>query len=377
MDLIEEMMIRRPDTKYVFHQLANIVYFTNDLEYMLGKGDERLPAFISNRHCITDLVSDQNGKNFYEDRKCFSRCLALHRGEKVQALERPTQVLLDQWCFHKGIQNFKGLQLSNIPEVEDFFKVKVNIYELIADGIEHTAKAVYVSTSTHESTMHMNLYKNHLSFIANFNTYAKRWKCRCCDKLFRQICHFLRHEKTCTGATKLKFPGGYWCQRPGIFERLEQHGVCVPREHRIYKMFACFDFEAILDSSENQPMGHTTTMVNRHSAVSVALASNVCSPECKHGVEDESCQPFGKAVCFVNADEDQLLTQMLEHLSSIQEVARSYYQRQLQHILLTLDKNISILRDQLAEKKDDDGEEVGGDEAMEVDEPDEAPDPRI
>ena len=104
--------------------------------------------------------------------------------------------------------------------------------------------------------------------------------------------------------------------------------------------------------------------------------------ECKHGVEDESCtfcQPFRKAVCFVNADEDQLLTQMLEHLSSIQEVARSYYQCQSQHVFLKLDKNISILRAQLAEKKDDDAEEDGdgGDEAMEVDEPDEAPDQRM
>ena len=382
MDLIEEMVKRRPNTKYVFHQLANIVYFTYDLEYMLGKGDEGLPAFISNRHCIIDLVSDLNGKNLYEDRKCFFRCLALHRGEKVQALERPTQALLDQWCFHKGIQKFKGVQLSDIPEVEDFFKVNINIYELMADGIEHTAKAVYVSTSTHESTMHMNLYKNHLSFITNFNTYAKRWKCRCCDKLFSRIWHFQRHEKTCTGTTKLKFPGGYWCQRPGLFERLEQHGMCVPREHRIYKMFACFNFEAILDSSENQPMGHSTTMVNRHRAISVALASNVCSPDCKHAVEDESCpfcQPFRKAVCFVNADEDQLLTQMLEHLSSIQEVARSHYQHQFRHVFLTLDKNISILSAQLAEKKDDDddGEEDGGDQAMEVDEPDEAPDPRM
>ena len=156
--------------------------------------------------------------------------------------------------------------------------------------------------------------------------------------------------------------------------------MCVPREHRIYKMFACFDFEAILDSSENQPMGHSTTMVNRHRAISVALASNVCSPDCKHAVEDQSCpfcHPFRKAVCFVNADEDQLLTQMLEHLSSIQEVARSYYQHQFRHVFLTLDKNISILRAQLAEKKDDDDEEDGGDQAMEVDEPDEAPDPRM
>ena len=223
------MMKRRPNTKYVFQQLANIVYFTYDLEYVLGKGDEGLPVFISNRRCIIDLVRDKNGKNSYEDRKRFFRCLALHQGATVQAQERLTQVLLDQWCFHKGIQNFKGIQLSDIPEVEDFFKVNVNIYEVIADGVEHTAKAAYVSTSIHESTMHMNLYKNHLSYIANFTTYAKRWKCQCCDKLFRQICPFWRHEKPCTGATKLKFPRGYWCQRPGLFERLEQtQSVCSP-----------------------------------------------------------------------------------------------------------------------------------------------------
>ena len=106
-------------------------------------------------------------------------------------------------------------------------------------------------------------------------------------------------------------------------------------------MFACFDFEAILGSRENHPMGHATTMVNRHRAIPVALASNVCSSECEHGVEVEACafcQLFRKAVCFVNADEDQLLTQMLEHLSAIQIVARYYYLHQFQRVFLTLDK---------------------------------------
>ena len=153
---------RRPNTKYVFYHLANIVYFIYNLEYVLGKGGERLPAFISNRRCIIDLHSDQNNKHLYKDRYCFFRCLALYRGATVQALERPTQILLDQWCVYKGTHNFKGIQLRDILEV---FKVNINIYEVIAtaDGIEHTAKAVYVSTSMHESTMHMNLYKNHLS----------------------------------------------------------------------------------------------------------------------------------------------------------------------------------------------------------------------
>ena len=88
MDLIEEMVKRRPNTKYVFHQLANVVYFTYDLEYVLGKGDEGLPAFISNRLCIIDLVSDVNGKNLYEDRKCFFRCLAKNKTQIGRYIEK-------------------------------------------------------------------------------------------------------------------------------------------------------------------------------------------------------------------------------------------------------------------------------------------------
>ena len=127
----------------------------------------------------------------------------------------------------------------------------------------------------HEIMMHMNLYKNHLSYIANFNTYPKDRSAGAVINCSTGCMTSGDTKKTCTGATKLKFTGGYWCQRPGLFERLEQHGVCVPREHRIYKMFVCFDFEAILDNSKNQAMGHATTMVNRHRAISVALASNV------------------------------------------------------------------------------------------------------
>ena len=99
---------------------------------------------------------------------------------------------------------------------------------------------------------------------------------------------------------------------------------------------------------------HHSVSSLHHRAIS--MASNVCSSECEHGVEVEACafcQRFRKAVCFVNADKDQLLTQMLDHLSAIQEMARYYYLHQFQRVFLTLDKNISVLCAQKAEKKDD------------------------
>ena len=69
---------------------------------------------------------------------------------------------------------------------------------------------------------------------------------------------------------------------------------------------------------------------------------------------------------------------MLEHLSTIQEVARYYYLHQFHRVFLTLDKNISVLRAQLTKKKDDCKKAGdGGDEAMEVNKPDEPPDPRM
>ena len=91
----------------------------------------------------------------------------------------------------------------------------------------------------------MNLYRNHLSYIVKDGSAGAAINCS--------------DGSMTSGAPKRHAPGQPNSNSP------EAIG------HRIYKMFACFDFEAILDSSDNQPMGHATIMVNRHRAISVHL----------------------------------------------------------------------------------------------------------
>ena len=100
--------------------------------------------------------------------------------------EMKSEALLHQWSVHKNLkkETFKGIDLNDIPQVEDFFKVSINIHTLLdAD----TAVSVYLSSCRYPSTMYCHLWGQHLSFISNFNAFAKRFHCHLCDKLFKTL----------------------------------------------------------------------------------------------------------------------------------------------------------------------------------------------
>ena len=63
--------------------------------------------------------------------------------------------------------------------------------------------------------MNINLFEDHFGYITKFKSYARKFQCRLCEKLFDSKCNLLRHERTCETATKLRFPMNYynnqWC----------------------------------------------------------------------------------------------------------------------------------------------------------------------
>ena len=55
------------------------------------------------------------------------------------------------------------------------------IYSKKSNGI---VEMVYNSLSTFTDKMYLNLYENHLSYITNFKSFAKKFQCEKCKKLF-------------------------------------------------------------------------------------------------------------------------------------------------------------------------------------------------
>jgi hypothetical protein len=169
---------QRPSSGWSLYRIVNMRYYVTGLTFPLGRG-QMLPQFIKRSRAIISLECDASSGKLYEDNLCAFRCLAYHF-TKFTNIESKTREYLHVWeQKHGAIQ--KGVQLENIPDFEDLFEVGVNIYELQEEGVVET---VYRSTKRDGNILNVNLYNKHLSYIKDFQMYAKKYKCRNCDKLY-------------------------------------------------------------------------------------------------------------------------------------------------------------------------------------------------
>ena len=82
-------------------------------------------------------------------RRIDSRVLERHTEQLKRDFEQHTKK-----CFDSGID------ISQIPVLEVYFKVPINVYSLQQDA---SAKVLYLSKLQY-NTMHLNLLENHFSY---------------------------------------------------------------------------------------------------------------------------------------------------------------------------------------------------------------------
>ena len=137
----------RPDT--LFKQIANVMFFVYKTNYVIGAPVE-LPEFIKNSKSIIGLVRDRGGDKLpYDDDKCLFRAISLCNGADVKALARPTEALITQWLHYKHESIFRRVHLDELPEVETCFSIRINMYEMMSEGI---VRPVYISLAKHPKT---------------------------------------------------------------------------------------------------------------------------------------------------------------------------------------------------------------------------------
>ena len=168
-----------------------------------------------------------------DDHLCFFRCLAVFTKADTRYCEMAAKRLFNNFSLHFQIsfQDFKGINLFDFPELEDYFQINFIVYEL--DGT--TAKLVQRSKELYSETMRLNVYENHLSLITDFEKYCHVFQCTKCNVLFDRNNNFNRHMKSCSGKVRETFPGGVYRNPPTLFERLEEIEIRVPPEDTIIR----------------------------------------------------------------------------------------------------------------------------------------------
>lgn len=150
--------------------------------------------------------------------------------------------------------------------------------------------------------MYLNFFENHLSYISNFNAYTTQFQCKTCHRHFSIIKHVKRHQRTCTGKTKRKFPGGFYSNPKSVFDKLDQFGIYVEEKDRFYEWFIVYDFEFILvpmKIKNNDNLEYT----EHHVPISVSICSNVNEYTAPH--------------CIIEPNADDLVKKMVTYMLTI------------------------------------------------------------
>ena len=232
--------LSRPDTRWKFVQLTNIIFYVYKLKDAPLGAPISLPDFLRFNRGLANVPGSNN--------LCFFRYLAVHKGVNRKRCELEAKQFFTAYCKRFDICDFTGVELCDFPNLEDFFKLNIVVYDL-KDAV---ATQVQRSCELYRETMRLNLHENHLGLITDFEKYCHVFKCTRCDKLWTNRDHFMRHTKTCSAAVRESYPDGIYKNTPSIFKKLEDIGICVSQNIRHYPFYACCDFECCF-STESLP----------------------------------------------------------------------------------------------------------------------------
>ena len=92
-----------PNSKFVFVKITNVTFYITKLIRSVIGSSILLPPHLKNNQGMYSLVA-RKGVPF-NDRLCFFRCVALHLGASINALERPTMENFERFRTEMAISD--------------------------------------------------------------------------------------------------------------------------------------------------------------------------------------------------------------------------------------------------------------------------------
>ena len=262
-----------PNTKYTFVKCTNISFYVTKLSGVAIGAPIDLPGYLLNNKGLYSLTKSKKTGKRYDDRLCFFRALALHRGGKIEALEVSAKQLLREFCAEASVdvKDFCGITLDELEDASKFFNVGINVYMQDKDRV---TELVFRSIKQ-DDIMYLNLYVDHFSYVKDFDKYSRAYCCPKCGKIWTRHWHFKRHVKDCDAGTRELYSNGVFSPPKNIFEQLAVHGVEIPPHLWFYEYRVAFDIECFLNQETNISDTERVSFSHRHELASIAICSNV------------------------------------------------------------------------------------------------------
>ncbi len=196
MDITNYIMQQRDSRKWIPYLITNVNYDVTSTGFVLG-GYAQLPPYILRDMAVISMNKLYSGNGNYTDSLCMFRCLTYHK-RRVECYKVPT--VFRKWVhyyFNKYVIyqkermqsidsnpfSFGVVEIESLHDVEKCFKININVYNKNEDGV---CTILRQSLVKYGDTVNLQEYMGHLSYIANFTNYPKKFECQRCEKIFRR-----------------------------------------------------------------------------------------------------------------------------------------------------------------------------------------------
>ncbi len=331
----DEIFGYRPDTSYSLLCFTAISFYAVETHIPIGVigAPVDLPIYLTKNKFLISLATCKQYKKSMDDNLCFFRCLQIHK-QVNESGKKPAEASSLRLSYKKEVkaalklasefygkpvnrETFKGIKFADLPALEQFFKININVYQAenckragpISQRNVLLARTLYCGLGNFPSTLHMNEYKNHFSYIVEPKKFVKAFLCKKCSKAFTAHYTCRIHERVCEAARSLRLINRPYRPRKNIFELLEEEGFSADEDcPSSYPFRVTYDFESYFENSNVEVNETESSHYSTHRIMSVAFVSNV------PGYEEPTC--------YVNeGDEKELVLRFLRQLNIISKAA--------------------------------------------------------
>ena len=138
MDIVDVCTRERANTKWKFHKLTNLTIFASLLKNVpMGCKDTVLPEPFLRNCNVNCLTFERNKRQPYNDNPCLFRSLGLHLhgNEKLEEETSKNFNLFLNNTEEGDVSKIEGVQLNDIPKVENLLHLTIFLYDIdFVDG---------------------------------------------------------------------------------------------------------------------------------------------------------------------------------------------------------------------------------------------------
>jgi len=363
LNLVEYYMNEAESSKWKFYRFLDVKFHVYEMNTPIGKIN-KLPDHFKQGSNEKALIKYEN----YDDYLCFWRCLSYHKSDPKpedprNINKKMKQIFNDYYNKEKDIKNYNGVEyvaydkeyeaeaLDNdeydekndeIDLIEKHFNININVYTHDEPELLQIDRR---SICNYDDTLNLMRYNNHFMYIKDLKQIRHCYRCRKCDKIFKNMEACNRHEKTCSELVKHTFPGGKYNKSQSIFDRIEdlyndlikkektyilyhKFNPVVTNEDKYYPYECAFDFEAMLKNIETQDNEKKLKITSEHVPVSVSIFSNVPEYDIK-------------PIFICDSNPKKLIKYFVQNILKISLKAKSINENKYDHIIKFLDAYVS------------------------------------